>query len=204
MALHDLELEHEAIDVSINSKTGQVAVLNHRSVDLYDYSTRKRNISDPKLSRSLLLPQGCGTPYQVVLSNAMQIAILTQTTDNAVHLHRLNLDGEIFDEAAREPLLEPVDIASISATVDTDVLYGETLSGKVQRFGATTSCTASLCLPTFCPWTEVIENQDSAGLFQFFFQAILTIRSRWCTVSPSLALSMQMSDLSPLTALPFF
>jgi hypothetical protein len=204
MALHDLELKHEAIDVSVNSKTGQVAVLNNQCVDVYDYGTKKRKISDPKLSRSFSLPQACGTPYQVVLSNDMQIAILTQSTDNAVHLHRVDFNGEIFDEATQEPLLEPVDIASISATVDTDVLYGESSAGKVHFFGTATPYTTSLCLPIFCPWTEVMENQDSASLFQFFVWAILTSRSQWCSVSPGLALSTQMSDLSPQIALPFF
>jgi hypothetical protein len=133
----------------------------------------------------------------------LQIAILTQTTDNTVQLHRLNITEE-SDEATREPLLQSVEIASISTTVDTGVLYGVTLAGKVQRFETATSYTASLCLPNFCPWTEVTESQDSASLFPLFVWAILTLRSQWCMVSPILALSMQTSDLSPPTALPSF
>jgi hypothetical protein len=163
MALHDLMLNYEAIDVSINSSKGLIAVLNNRHVDLYDYSTRKRKISEPKLTRTFSLPDVWGIPYQILLSDNDKIAVLAQEPDTGGQVRIIDLKSMNSHEAIPLTSHQGTDIAIISAAVDTDRLFCGSYSGEVRPLGSEWNHSNSLRLPTFCPWIEVIENEDSVS-----------------------------------------
>jgi elongator complex protein 1 len=164
MALHELTLRGEAIDVSINAAASLIAVLNERAVDVYNYNTKKRKISDPKLSRTFSLPDAWGTPYQVTLSGDMQIAVLTQSSESGVQLYRVDLNGSESSEALIEISPKSADAASLLLANDTDRIFFASPAGQIEHLDSEISHAGPLRLPVFCPWTEVLENEGSVSL----------------------------------------
>jgi hypothetical protein len=177
MALHEITLADETVDVSINSKLGLVAVLHRKAVAVYEYSGKKRTVRNPKLIRSIPIPieDESTVPLQVVLCDDGTISVLVHRDGREMkEIFSGHVNAERIGDDDAEEFLEDFEVSRISTTLETGQIYLESNSGSVKTLdrierlqqkseGSRTFDKISIQLPGFCAWTEVVEKNDNVS-----------------------------------------
>lgn len=163
MALHELKLDDNILDVATNSAISQVVVLNRTSINLYSYGSSLKQFSPPELISTHPLPADCGTPSQISLCGSKIVAVLTHQSEmNEDQLYVWLKDSSQW--TSFQTGMEHLSTISTSSDFQTLciqaqtglVLQASTESGALQLSG-------ELKLPAFCPWVEVVKIEDNVS-----------------------------------------
>ncbi|KAE9985914.1 hypothetical protein EG328_006754 [Venturia inaequalis] len=149
MALHELKLDDNIVDVAVNSAISQVVVLSRTSVNVYSYGASPKQFSPPEFISTHPLPADCGAPSQISLCGNEFVAILThQGDDNEDRLYVWSKDSSRCSD------FQTLCIQAQKGLV----LQASTESGALQLRD-------EVKLPTFCPWIEVVTVGDQEIAF---------------------------------------
>lgn len=160
MALHELRLDDNIVDVAINSAISQVVVLSRTSINIYSYGASPKQFSPPELISKQPLPADCGTPSQLSQCGNDIVAVSTHQGDsNEDRLYAWSKDSSKWTsfETGMEHL------STISTSSDFNSLCIQVQTGLVlqasSEFGSL-QLRGEVKLPTFCPWIEVVTVGD--------------------------------------------
>ncbi|QDS76491.1 hypothetical protein FKW77_005248 [Venturia effusa] len=156
MALHELEVGDNIVDVAINSINSQVVVLNRNSIIVYTYGASSKQFSAPELVSKHTLPDDCGTTSQISLCGSDLVAVLTHRSNvNEDQLYVWSRESSAW--SAFETGMEH--ISTISTSSDSKTLCIQTQTGLVLKASSESGSLqlkGELKLPNFCPWIEVV------------------------------------------------
>jgi hypothetical protein len=174
MALHELVLEDNVIDVVINSAISQVVVLDHAFISVYSYRAFLKQFSPPDLISKQQLPADCGTPSQISLCGNDSVAVLTHQGEvNEDQLYVWSKDGSkwaSFDTGMEHisTVSTSLDFKTLCIQIETGlVLQASSESGSLQIRG-------DVKLPVFCPCIELVTVGDQVGCGHSFVVLYLT------------------------------
>ncbi|OJD33532.1 elongator complex protein 1 [Diplodia corticola] len=159
MALHEVLLESNAIDVAINSASTLIAALHENEVCVYKYSISSKEAQDPVLETRYTIEDPTARPRQVAFRGDSEIFVLLDNDDigESVVFYK-TLDQEGFT-------MIPMDSPRLH-TVVASVDYSKLLT---MDEGGSVSCIDSEVLdgpspvskfPTRPAWVEVVSHDD--------------------------------------------
>jgi hypothetical protein len=163
MALHELKLEENIVDVAVHSAISQVVVLTSISIDLYSYGAFSKQFSPPALISKHQLPADCGAPSQISLCGNDIVAVLTHQGDvNEDQLYVWSKDNSkwtSFDTGMTHlsTISTSLDFKTFCIQIETGlVLQSSSEFGSLQLRG-------EVKLPVFCPWIELVTVGDEVS-----------------------------------------
>lgn len=119
MSLHQLSLEHKAVDVAVSKSGNRLAVLSGTNLAVYATDVNKRPVPVPSLLWRSDALQG-HVPRHVAFVGDDQIFVLTDSWDEEEsYLWTAQGQELIF----RGPILEPGRLSSLVSSVDYQKLY---------------------------------------------------------------------------------
>lgn len=163
MALHELKLDDNIVDVAVNSAISQVVVLSRTSVNVYSYGASPKQFSPPEFISTHPLPADCGAPSQISLCGNEFVAVLThQGNENEDRVYVWSKDSSRWSvfETGMEHL------STISTSSDFQTLYIQAQKGLVLQASPESGALQlrdEVKLPTFCPWIEVVTVGDQVS-----------------------------------------
>jgi len=166
MALHEVAVQSNAIDVAFNADASMISVLHQQGVSLFEWRSVSASSSGPDLTARVSFQNtdsAEGVFQQVSFAENNEVLIL-QRTENGSAIKRFifNDDTGRMDEASTRD--SPSSITStLSSFVQDESVHPfvEGKSGDLHslEFGGHT---LSHCnFPTYLPWVEIVPHGDS-------------------------------------------
>lgn len=159
MALHEVLLEGNAVDVAINSSSTLIAVLHESEVCVYRYNISSKEAQDPILETRCTLEDSAAKPRQVTFRGDSEIFVLLDNEDigESIVCYK-TLDHEGFtmiplDSPRIHTAMASVDYSKFCtmdeggsvSCIDSDVLDGPS---PISKF------------PVRPAWIEVVSHDD--------------------------------------------
>ncbi|KAF2710609.1 elongator complex protein 1 [Pleomassaria siparia CBS 279.74] len=170
MSLHQLELEHKALDVALSMSGTRMAVLSDMGISIYSLDVRKRPIPLPTLLWSSEVPGG-RCPRHLTFVGDEQVFVLTDDWDEEESCLWTN-EGEKLIFYGR--IEGPGQTSSIASGVDFEKLYVQFVDGALhavttEQGGGDSALQSSLStkFPSFAPEARIVtinEQHISFGL----------------------------------------
>jgi hypothetical protein len=168
MALHELQLEQNAVDVALGQSSTRFVVLDRIGLTVYDYSITPKSVKEPTLIERYQLPEECGDAVQVSMRGDDEVYVLTHVTDtNRDEIHSRRIGGGGWNRLS----LEMDHIASIFSDQSYDKLYVQNSQGLISKVSSSAGQDYPIKLSALCPWTELVELADEVG-------TVLLVRKR--------------------------
>lgn len=155
MALHEIELDIEAIDVAVNLSNTKIAVLHRTSFTVLSYSPR--NPSEPVIERVEDLP----------ISDMIVARQICYKGDDGLVVLLNNLvtnESLVYDCTNQQESQVPdmMDVLRISSSIDHSALFlvTQNMVKRVDTFENNTGLletTSVATIPTQAPWVEVVQ-----------------------------------------------
>jgi elongator complex protein 1 len=164
MALHELKLQQDAIDVAISQSSTQLAVLDRGKVVIYSYSITSKSVQQPECHSEHPLPQDCDVPVQVAWRGENEVFVLTHDAElnqDAVYV----LNCETLNWVLVDVSLDHV--SSIVSSQSYSEVYIQSSLGLVTAAPSGTEENLeqpSTKLPVLCPWVETVVVGDEVSL----------------------------------------
>jgi elongator complex protein 1 len=166
MALHELHLTDNVIDVAVNSKTSVIYVLTPKGVSTYTYAVGSKTFDGPKLEGVRPLDSKAGVPFQIAVFNEKPAILCYDADTNRSSIWNLFSHNENWRSGFE---LGSDDIRCIGNSIDNSILWAETADGHSSGFDANApegSPPRSIAqLPKFCPHIEVAAVGDEEIVF---------------------------------------
>jgi hypothetical protein len=157
MALHELNIPGNVIDVALGESSAQLVVLDHSGLTAYKYSITSKSAKEPTLIERFRLPEQCGTPIQISMRADEEVYLLShkaETNLDEIHFRRIT-NGHW----TRLSLTEE-HIASIYPSQSFDNVYAQSSKGTISRISNKPNHDLPVKLSALCPWTELVEVGD--------------------------------------------
>lgn len=165
MALHEVQLENNAIDLAINTSSSLIAVLHNSEVCIYRYEISTKAAQDPVLNtRHAFEHHPAARPRQIAFRDDSEIFVLLDSGDIGESLvYHKTLDQSDFSML---PLDSPK-IHTIFTSVDYNKLCIQDDAGAVSTVSADINDgQSSLCrFPVKASWAEVVSHDDEVYPF---------------------------------------
>src|SRR5262245_10384810 len=127
MALHEVELDSNVIDVAFDRTGTSFAVLSYQDVKLYSLEYFENQGAQPTF---FPLQQNLGTPVQLAFNNDDELFVLCHHRDrNEECIYRV-IAGEMFQQKNEH-------IAMLISGREGHGLYTQNVSGRIQAVGDT-------------------------------------------------------------------
>lgn len=159
MALHEVVLESNAVDVAINSSNTLLAVLHESEVCIYRYDINTKAAKDPVLDTRHAMETPASTPRQITFRGESEIFVLADSREIGESL--------VCHKTLEQPdfTMLPLDsprIHSIFNSVDYNQAYIQDDGSAVSMISSDVlEGQSSLCkFPVRPAWTEVISNEE--------------------------------------------
>jgi hypothetical protein len=160
MCLHELQLTHEAQDISINSMIGVVGVLTNKDVEIFSHNPRKKKGETPVCQGSISLSDIEGDPLQIIITNDARLFFLVHGRNNIprVYVSRIAIEDTIESLDWQQCGSDRLIISRIFCDLKQDLVYAEGTDGTIYSFHSSSNRfqVSSVKLPEFCPWIEVV------------------------------------------------
>jgi len=164
MALHEIELENGAADVTVNLSNTRVAVLHSTCVTILKYEPNASATSDPIIERTEVLP----------ISDFIVARQICYQGDDKLLVLMTNLltsDNLIYDCSTQQESQVPdgIEVLQLSPSLDHETLHLTTAS-TVQQVDSLENVEGYLELATLtelsatATWTEVVHCGDEVNL----------------------------------------
>lgn len=156
MALHEVELDSNIIDVAFDRTGTSFAVLSRQDVKLYNLKYFENQGAEPT---AFPLQQNLGTPVQLAFKDDGELFILFHHKDrNKECIYRV-MTGEMLQQKEEN-------ISMLIPDREGHDLYVQNLSGRIQVVGDTLNHEHAVAdLPMMCPWVEIVEVKGSSDVF---------------------------------------
>jgi elongator complex protein 1 len=168
MALHELHLEKNGVDIAISQNSTQLATLDLTGLTIYNYDITAKSTKQPILHKRFSLPKDCGNPVQISMRANDQVYMLThvaETNRDEVHFRR------IVDVDWTRLFLDHEHIASIFSSQSYEDVYIQSSQGLILPVSDSPGSEASFKLPTLCPWTEMVQAKDEVYFDILYFRS---------------------------------
>jgi len=167
MALIDLGVDNNVIDVSINKSATRIAVLYSDAIAVYDAYFDSAAAHPPRLLKTVNIPDVSGPPFHVATQIAYEgddrVAILT-STPNTQDDH-ITIFSQDLEETLYTIDLES-SCSSLFQSFDHELLSCQLAHGPVMRIDTTSgSRIPILDLPAACPWTDIWSDEELSIVF---------------------------------------
>ncbi|KAH7061357.1 IKI3 family protein [Macrophomina phaseolina] len=164
MALHEVQLESNAVDVAVNSSSTLIAVLNDSEVCVYRYEVSNKSAHDPVFDTRHAFGDPSAKPRQIAFRGDSEICVLLDSEDTGEGLVYHKVLGQ--SEFTIFPLDHPR-IHTIFASVDYSKLCIHDDAGAVSTISADVNDVQSaLCrFPVKPSWAEVVSRKDEEIAF---------------------------------------
>lgn len=161
MSLFEINLDSEAIDVSVNSKLKLISVLREAAVDIFSYSVKKGGIFHYKKTKTI--PIDAGHPRQIICTNGGMIFALYSPGYKGLSETWVSIAD--INESAPSLSYEHISkhtTSTIGLSLDGSEYFTNQYSGKLLREGASEPQDHAILskLPVFCPWAELVMQED--------------------------------------------
>lgn len=165
MALHELNLQQNAIDVAISQHSQHLAVLGRTQVTIHKYEVTSKLVKPPRVLAEHPLPESCEAPVQVAWRGEQEIFVLTHDAGlNRDAIYLLNTETSSWTS---------VDVgmghtASLFSSQNYNELYIQNSLGLVVAAPPDTKDKlepSSIKLPVLCPWVETVTIADEVSCF---------------------------------------
>ena len=153
MALHEVKLDSNAIDVAFNRTGTSFAVLSRQDVKLYSLECFE---NQPNV---FPLPENLGTPVQLAFKDDGELfALGHHRGQNEERICRV-ISGDMFQQKDER-------IAMLASGRKGHELFIQNVSGRVRMVNDTLRCEHVIAdLPVICPWVEIMEVKGSDIVF---------------------------------------
>lgn len=173
MALHEVSLEHNIIDVAFDAPSSAFAVLHHRGIAMFGWDIINADHIPPKLVGQYLYSQealGNGHPTQICYHGKQTVVTMQPSHDTKPsQLRSYHFPGELgtIEEQGSDIEAPPATLTISSYVNDGNASsFAQTASGIVKELGSSNHDNAlELNCSTFLPWVELIQHGDSAIAF---------------------------------------
>jgi elongator complex protein 1 len=158
MSLHELQLAHEALDVSINSLTGFGAVLTDGAVEIFSQNPHKKK-GLPVRRGSISTSTVEGQLLQITAADDGRLFLLAHDREN---ISRVYISHIVGNEAVEDLSWEVCDtgelaVSSIFCGLNRELVCGEAHNGELYDLSSSPNRSPSIGkLQEFCPWVEVV------------------------------------------------
>lgn len=161
MSLHELQLSQDAVDVHINSVINTIAVLTVKSIELFSYKLKKAKVCEPEFLKSIAISSECGIPRQVILMSSKILSILCDGVEGRGRVFCCQFD-DANTSFHRTESLTNVLVSNILTSLDDTQSFSQSESGHIIQNGQNSDPHHKVALkfPQYCPWTNVILNDD--------------------------------------------
>lgn len=156
MALHELNLQQDAIDVAISRSSTQLAILDRSHIKVYKYSITPKSVKQPELCSEHPLLENCLGPVQIAWRGENEVFLLASDAgSNRDALYLLDIEAEnwvLVDSGLDH-------IATIFSSQDYDEVYVQSSLGLVIPAGSASGANSkhnSVKLPVLSPWAEAV------------------------------------------------
>jgi elongator complex protein 1 len=156
MALHEVELDSNIVDVAFDRTGTSFAVLSRQDVKLYSLQYFENQGAQPTV---FPLQQNLGTPVQLAFKDDGELFILCHYRDrNEDRIYRV-MAGEMFQQ-------KDENIAMLISGREGHDLYVQNVWGKIRVVRDTLHYERTVVdLPIICPWVEVVEVKGTDIVF---------------------------------------
>ncbi|KIW05416.1 uncharacterized protein PV09_03927 [Verruconis gallopava] len=164
MALHELKLEDNVIDVAINSQESKIHVLTARGMSTWNYVITAKGFNEPELQCSSDWETDNGVAIQVAVLNGRPVILAYGAMHDHTTLWKLpqnNGAWELLDVGSRN-------ISLVGNSIDYQVLFAATTNGVVLGMDSdmpNPTPRTITALPKPCPWIEVVMVGDEEIVF---------------------------------------
>jgi len=163
MALHEIELEHEVIDVTVNLSNTRVAVLHSTCVTVLNYEPKTAATSDPVIERTEVLPiSDFIIARQICYKGDDQLLVLMTnllTNDNLIYDCLSLQESQVPDGVEVLQLSPSLDHETLHLTTPAAIQQVESLENPDGYLDLSTLTE----LPTTAVWTEVVHCGDEVN-----------------------------------------
>jgi elongator complex protein 1 len=171
MCLHELQLAHEAQDISINSPTGVVAVLTNEEVEIFSQNPRKKG-ETPVRQGSISLSAIEGDPLQIVVTND-RLFLLVHGRDNIPRIYVSRIAIEDSTDLSWEQCNTDRPISSIFCDLTQDLVCAEAPDGEIYGLASYRFQSLPGKLPEYCPWVEVVQVGTKVSITINFYHLLI-------------------------------
>jgi elongator complex protein 1 len=180
MALHELQLQQNAVDVAIGQSSTCFIVLDLAGITAYNYRITSKSTKQPTIIERYQLPEECGTPVQVSLRGDDEIYLLTHLAD----ANRDEVYFSRFEDGSWTKLSIDMDhVASIFANQSYDQINAQNSHGLTSSISDNVVQGWSIKFPGTCPWTELVQVADEVRLtFNISLKIITNETSKFVSV----------------------
>jgi hypothetical protein len=157
MALHELQIAGNAIDVAHGDFSTRMIVLDRNGVTAYEYSITSKSAKEPTLIERFQLPEECGIPIQIAMKADEEVYLLSHKAE--INRDEVHFRG-ITDGHWTQISLDEEHVASIFPSQSYDGVYSQSSQGSIARISSSPGHGLSVKLPALCPWTELVDVGD--------------------------------------------
>lgn len=183
MALYELEVSSNSVDVAFNNDVSSVAVLHQEGISLFESRTTSAASTPPKLISDLILDDKASENVnyqQISFGNNNQIIVLSRGTNgDGLHYFELDSNNEKLLRV-RSDTLERGEIATIShfSQDGKSNAFMQGLNGRLQSLESGSNPLTSHGAGVFFPWLEITHHRDGNIAFGMSTSGHLYANSR--------------------------
>lgn len=183
MALHEIEVHSNAIDIAINWDASLIAVLHQQGISLFEWKSVAASGSAPALTGRFTFEKdhySAHTPQQISFSENNEVLVLQRATKGSI-VKRYGFDDDTgrMDEKASEnsPSSTIRTLSSLSRGSSSNA-FVQGASGDLHNLVFGGQSLAHCKLPVQLPWVEIIPYGDESIAFGMSDKGHLYANSR--------------------------
>lgn len=183
MALHELEVQSNTIDVAFNLDGSSIAVLHQEGLSVYEWKSVAASAAAPELTGRLTFAKidtSEATCHQISFAENNEILVLhTVDSQNILKRYGFNEDTGRMDEIpSSDHSASNVQILSSFHQDDVAHAFGQSKSGDLLSLTLGSQSLSDCSFPTFLPWVEIVSYSEDLIAFGMSSNGHLYANSR--------------------------
>ncbi|KAL2073136.1 hypothetical protein VTL71DRAFT_10460 [Oculimacula yallundae] len=165
MALHEIEVSSNAIDVAFNADASFIAVLHRKGISVFEWKSVAASSPAPTLTGRVTFQEAEFFPvvYQQITFAGTNEVLVLQKDDTGSSINQYGFD----DDTGRMELLRPVTspistITTLSSFFKNDVArpFVQGKKGNIHSLATEEHSLAHCSFPMYLPWVEISSGED--------------------------------------------
>lgn len=164
MALHDLEIPSNAIDVAFNADTSLLAVLHQQGISIFEWRSTAASAPPPELTGRVTFQKSdfCKATYQqITFADTNQVLVLQRDeTGQKIVRYGFNDSGRMEEIPSKECASLVVSTLSSYFRDGLAYAFAQDTKGGIHSLAVGDHSLAHCSLPSYLPWVEIATNED--------------------------------------------
>lgn len=171
MALHEIQLQSNAIDVAVNQSSSQIAVLHNDAVSLIRYAPKVRDSEQPTIVSTVSVPTSSTLKaVQICYVGAADIFVLMANLEEynnlIYHISASSQTGTQLNVPSNATSIFPAQNHDFVCVSNDDVVSKVTVGSSPDGspYGGFVDLGTICKFPDSSPWVEVVTVNDEVGV----------------------------------------